>query len=79
MARPEVTGRKPGSPAQAGSDQASIRGPPSIGSYTLAEWCKRHNLSLSMYYKMRSEGWGPRTMSVGARELELTQFERKSL
>ena len=66
--RAEVTGRKPRGGA-ADEDLERIREPSQPGSFTISEWCRRHRLSVSFYYKMKAEGWGPRTMSAGAREL----------
>ena len=39
------------------------------GSFSIAEWCRHRRVSVSMYYKMKAEGWAPRTMSVGDRQL----------
>jgi hypothetical protein len=52
MARPEVTGRK----------VADIDTP--LAAYTLAEFCKAHRLSESMYYKLKRAGLGPRECKV---------------
>ena len=38
------------------------------GSFSIAEWCRHRRVSVSMYYKMKAEGWAPRTMSVGDRQ-----------
>ena len=54
MARPEVTGRK------VFVDQAA---------FTIAEFCKAHRISQSMYFKLRNLGLGPREMAVGSRKL----------
>ena len=54
MARPEVTGRK------VFADQAA---------FTIAEFCKAHRISQSMYFKLRNLGLGPREMAVGSRRL----------
>jgi predicted DNA-binding transcriptional regulator AlpA len=35
-------------------------------SLTVDEWCERHRISRSMYYKLKSSGKGPRTMNIGA-------------
>jgi hypothetical protein len=56
---PEIAARRPNPTSD---NQAAV----GAGSYTIAEWCKLHRLSLSMFYKMQVEGWGPRTMVVGA-------------
>jgi hypothetical protein len=54
MARPEGTGRK------VFVDQAA---------FTIAEFCKTHRISQSMYFKIRNLGLGPREMMVGTRRL----------
>jgi hypothetical protein len=38
------------------------------GSFSIAEWCRHRRVSVSFFYKMRAEGWGPKTMAVGSRE-----------
>ncbi|TMK11242.1 MAG: hypothetical protein E6G75_19450 [Alphaproteobacteria bacterium] len=55
MARPEITGRKvlADSPA----------------AFSIAEFCRAHRISQSMYFKMRNLGLGPREMAVGSRRL----------
>jgi hypothetical protein len=35
------------------------------GSFTIAEWCEHRRVSISMYYKLRAQGKGPATLSVG--------------
>jgi hypothetical protein len=54
MVRPEVTGRKV-------LDQQA--------AFTIAEFCLAHRISVSMYFKMRTMGFGPREMHVGTRVL----------
>jgi hypothetical protein len=44
-----------------------IRGPPAV--YSIADFCRAHRISVSMYFKMRSQGLGPREMAVGSRRL----------
>jgi hypothetical protein len=56
---PGATGRKSG--------VAETKLP--VGSYTIADWCRRHNLSVSFFYKLRAAGLAPRVMKVGARVL----------
>lgn len=38
-------------------------------TYTVSEFCSAHRISRSLYYALRRQGRGPRTMRVGAREL----------
>jgi hypothetical protein len=65
MARGEVTGKKT---QTTGSGPASytIRGPPAA-AYTIREFCVAHRLSVSMYFKPKNQGLGPREMAVGSR------------
>jgi hypothetical protein len=56
MARPEVTGRK-------------VVAGPTFAAFTIAEFCRAHRISQSMYFKMRNTGLGPREMRVGVRVL----------
>ena len=44
-----------------------IRGPPA--AYSIRQFCRDHNISESMYFKMRAMGLGPREMAVGSRRL----------
>jgi predicted DNA-binding transcriptional regulator AlpA len=37
--------------------------------YSVDEFCSAHAISRAMFYKLRSEGKGPKTMSVGSRTL----------
>jgi hypothetical protein len=55
MARPEVAGRK------VVTDQTL--------AFSIADFCRVHGISESMYFKMRAQGLGPREMIVGARKL----------
>ena len=71
---PGVTGRNSGV-AETKDQPAKIRGPPPVGSYTIAEWCRRHNLSVSFFYKLKAAGIAPRVMRVGARVLISTSAD----
>jgi hypothetical protein len=48
-------------------ERPPIRGPPL--AFSIAEFCRAHGISESMYFKMRAQGLGPREMSVGTRKL----------
>jgi len=37
--------------------------------YSVDEFCSAHSISRAMFYKLLSDGKGPRTMAVGARKL----------
>lgn len=39
------------------------------GAFTVREFCDAHRISLAFFYKMKSEGWGPREMHAGSRVL----------
>ena len=56
MVRPEVTGRK-------------VIGDQTFVVFTIAEFCRAHRISQSMYFKLRALGFGPREMMVGTRKL----------
>jgi hypothetical protein len=57
MARPEVTGCKVVADAALAA------------AFTIAEFCRAHHISQSIYFKMRNLGLGPREMAVGSRRL----------
>jgi hypothetical protein len=50
MARPEVTARK-SDPTESTEDR---------DAYSIAEFCRRHNLSHGTYYNLKNRGLGPR-------------------
>jgi hypothetical protein len=56
----------------------SIRGPPiPLLALTIAQFCKAHGLSQSMYFKLREQGRGPQEMSYGRRRaISLEAAER---
>jgi hypothetical protein len=59
MARPEVTGRKPG---------ATDTGPPIERLvFSVDEFCAAHGISRWTYYEMRKDGTGPHEMRIGHR------------
>ncbi len=53
MARPEVTGRRP--------DDADAFG--------IAEFCRRHRISIQLYYKLKSQNLTPDEFRLGSRVL----------
>lgn len=59
-ARPEVTGRR----SLAAKEQIS-----DADAYSLAEFCRRHGISLQLYYKLVTQGLAPVTFRVGTRVL----------
>lgn len=74
--RPEITGRRhPATPAEVNHQPGlPIEGEPeeahaSASSETVPEFCESERISLSMYYKMRGEGWGPDEAAVGSRTI----------
>jgi hypothetical protein len=62
MARPEVTARR-----VRAADKTTPTGPPDLDAYSVDEFCRRHSISVPMFYKMRKEM--PATFKVGARTL----------
>jgi len=38
-------------------------------AYTIPEFCRRHRISESFYYKLKARDLGPRTMAVGTKVL----------
>jgi hypothetical protein len=57
MPRPEITGKKIGGTAM------------ELDAYSITEFCKRHSISVPMYYKMRLQGLGPAEFRLGTRVL----------
>jgi hypothetical protein len=45
--------------------KAELAGRPPGGSFTIPEWCRHRRMSISMYYKLRTQGKGPATLDVG--------------
>jgi hypothetical protein len=35
------------------------------GSFTIREWCEHRRVSISMYYKLKTQGKAPATLPVG--------------
>jgi hypothetical protein len=77
MARGEITGKKPVQRADEAkrlpgppiADATAIeRGPPVPPAwYSVREFCLAHRLSISMYFKLKAQGRGPREIAVGSR------------
>ena len=61
MARPEVTGCRPGAP-----DKIE---PADRDAYSVEAFARAHSLSLAMFYKLRAQGLAPACFKVGARTL----------
>jgi hypothetical protein len=61
-----TTKNEPKAPAKAKA--TPIRGPAVPAAwYSVREFCLAHRLSLSMFFKLRSMGLGPREVAVGSR------------
>ena len=59
IARPEVTGRK-----------VAIDGvSDAVDAYSIAEFCRRHSISVPLFYKLKAQGKGPVTFYAGVRQL----------
>jgi hypothetical protein len=54
MTRPELTG-------QQAADEAD--------AFSVAQFCKRHGISVTMFYKLRQQGQAPDLLHVGDRVL----------
>ncbi|MGY4293111.1 hypothetical protein AB7Z32_12115 [Bradyrhizobium sp. 482_C4_N1_1] len=59
MARPEVTGCKPTHRHPADDADA----------YSIEEFCKRHRISVQLFYKLKPQGLMPVTFNLGTRVL----------
>ena len=56
------------SEAPAKAKATPIRGPPVPPAwYSVREFCLAHRLSISMYFKLKAQGRGPRETAVGSR------------
>jgi hypothetical protein len=54
--------------APAKAKATPIRGPPIPPAwYSIREFCQAHRLSISMYFKLKAQGLGPRETAVGSR------------
>jgi hypothetical protein len=40
-----------------------------VDAMSIAEFCRRHDLSEPFYYKLQKQGRGPKTIKIGARTL----------
>jgi hypothetical protein len=40
-----------------------------LDAFSIPDFCRRHRLSQSFYFKLQQEGRGPRVMKIGARVL----------
>jgi hypothetical protein len=72
--RPEITGKRPlTTPTKAGHqpdlpiEEEPEKAHASASSETVPEFCESERISLSMYYVMRGEGWGPDEAWIGTR------------
>jgi hypothetical protein len=65
LARPEVTGRKTRLNAEA--QEKLPPAPGMLGAYSIAQFCRAHNISEAMYFKLKAQGLNPDEMEVGRR------------
>jgi len=49
------------------SDQASHSSDPD--AYSIRQFCERHGISQSFFFKLQAQGRAPRTLKIGARRL----------
>jgi hypothetical protein len=54
--RPEITGRK-------------TRSTVALSAYSIEQFCRSHGISIDLYFKIKRQGLGPKTMKVGSRTL----------
>ena len=40
-----------------------------VDAYSIKEFCRRHGISESFYFKLKKQGLGPREMEAGTRKL----------
>jgi hypothetical protein len=40
-----------------------------LDAFSIVEFCRRNSISVSGFYQMKREGWGPDTFFVGKRQL----------
>jgi hypothetical protein len=64
MARPEVTGRRPGAADNIGELLRKTGPPVGCMAFTIPEFCVAHRISESFYYKIRLLGLGPRERRI---------------
>ena len=65
--RPEITGRKTGTDdaeRKTGTDDKGDR-----DAFSIAEFCRRHSISVPLFYKLKAQGKGPETYYAGVRQL----------
>ena len=53
------------------------RRPP--GAMSIYEWCDLHQISVSMFYKMARDGWGPATIRIGRRQIITEEANKRWL
>lgn len=44
-----------------------------LNAYTVPEFCSRHSISRSLFYKAVRDGWGPKVIKAGRRTLISTE------
>jgi len=52
-------------------------GDDAVDAYSIATFCKKHNISESFYHKLRNQGLGPATMRLGTRVLITKEAARQ--
>jgi hypothetical protein len=50
-----------------------------LASRSIPEWCDEQSISVSMYYKLRSQGRAPDTMAIGRRQVITDEAHRRWL
>jgi hypothetical protein len=64
--RPEVTGRRV---RQLVNVNPETTWPETADAYSVGEFCRRHRISVAMFYKLRAQGLTPAEFKVGTRTL----------
>jgi hypothetical protein len=49
--------------------EASTTAAAAVDAMSIAEFCRRHDLSQPFYFKLQKQGRGPKTIKLGARTL----------
>jgi hypothetical protein len=45
------------------------------GSFTISEWCRHRRMSISMFYKLQTQGKAPATLDVGRHKTITTEAD----
>ena len=65
MTRPEVTGRE----TRAGDVGQTTLAQAQPLAFSIAEFCKAHRISVSIYFELKKQGRAPREIELGTRRI----------